>query len=409
MTSSPKNQQNMRNDHQSDEQNPFSLVDFFAMLIRWRRFLVINFLVVTLLAIVVSFLLPIWYKATGSILPPKEQGLLNTFGISSSLLKGLASPQRLSGLAPNLGMYNFIAILKSRSAMEAVVRKFDLINVYDVSDSSMELAIKELEDNAIFEIQEENYISIDVYDKDPQRAADMVNYFIAVMNDISIQLGTQEARSNREFIEKRLERNKSDLHAAEESLKTYQEKVGMMIVPEQNISSISAVAELYGMKAKKEVEVAILERTVTDDNKVLQQLRLELHELDKKLGTFPQTGLASFRLYRDVVIQQKIVEFLLPMYEQAKIDEQKDVPVILVLDKAVPPEKKYKPKRLLIVATASGLSIFFSFILILFKVYVDTLKRKQYDDYIRWKNLIAEVKDDLPLLRRKREHRNEGS
>ncbi len=36
------------------------------------------------------------------------------------------------------------------------------------------------------------------------------------------------------------------------------------------------------------------------------------------------------------------------MYEQAKVEEQKDVPVILVLDKAVPPKRKAKPKRLII-------------------------------------------------------------
>ncbi len=58
--------------------------------------------------------------------------------------------------------------------------------------------------------------------------------------------------------------------------------------------------------------------------------------------------------------QQRILEFVLPIYEQAKIDEQKDIPVLLVLDKAVPPEKKTKPQRSLIVLLFSFLTLIFS-------------------------------------------------
>ena len=38
-----------------------------------------------------------------------------------------------------------------------------------------------------------------------------------------------------------------------------------------------------------------------------------------------------------------------PLYEVAKIDEAKDAALIQVLDKAITPERKTKPKRLLIV------------------------------------------------------------
>jgi uncharacterized protein involved in exopolysaccharide biosynthesis len=68
----------------------------------------------------------------------------------------------------------------------------------------------------------------------------------------------------------------------------------------------------------------------------------------------------AFRLYRNLLIQQKILEFLVPLYEQARIDEQKDVPVVLVLDKAVPAERKDRPKRSLIVAIASVIALLVS-------------------------------------------------
>lgn len=334
------------------------LWDYAEILIRWRRFIAINFTVVVIFAVILSFLLPKWYKATASILPPKDQGLLNLFGATSSMLRGLSSLPRIGGFGQSPGVYNYFAILRSRSTMETVVRRFGLMSVYNIADSSMEKAIRELEGNTAFEMQDDEYVTIEVYDKDPRRAADIANSFVEILNERSISLGTQEARSNREYIEQRLELTRDSLRIAENALKDYQERSGMMITPEET-SAISSVAELYGMKAKREIEAAILGRTVTGDNESLRRIRLELSEIDKKLSTIPQTALEAYRKYRDVAILQKILEVLVPLYEQAKINENKDVPVLLVLDRAVPAERKARPQRLLIVLSISFISFFF--------------------------------------------------
>jgi len=346
--------------------------------------------------VIVSFLLPKWYKATCSIMPPKEQSIFGQLGSVGSLLKELSPTQKMGGFGQNLGVYNYLAILKSRTAMEGVIRKFDLIKVYDVSDSSMENTMKELKENVAFEIQDEDYITVDVYDKDPLRAAAMANYYVEVLNTISIQLGTQEARNNREFIAKRVDKSKEDLRNAEEILRKYQERSGLMIAPEQSSSGVSAIAELYGMKAKKEVELAILERSATKNNDLLQQLQIELSELGKKLGTFPEAGLESFRLYRNVAIQQKIVEYLIPLYEQAKINEQKDVPVLLVLDKAIPPEKKDKPKRSLIVLLVALVTAVFSIAAVFLIEGWNKFKISNPGQYQHFQSIIAFARTRKP-------------
>ncbi len=43
-----------------------------------------------------------------------------------------------------------------------------------------------------------------------------------------------------------------------------------------------------------------------------------------------------FRIYREVEIQSKIMEVTLPLFEQAKMEEHKSIPTILVIDEAVP-------------------------------------------------------------------------
>jgi uncharacterized protein involved in exopolysaccharide biosynthesis len=213
----------------------------------------------------------------------------------------------------------------------------------------MEKTIKELDGNVAFEEQTDDNITIEVYDKDPIRAANMANYFVDVLNEVSTRLGTQEVRSNREFIESRVSETQDSLRQTEEALREYQEHSGMIITPDQTTM---------------EVEVAIMEHNVIADNPTLVQKKLELLELNKKISTIPQIGLKSFRLYRDVAIQQKILEFLIPIYEQARIEEQKDLPVLLVLDKAVPAERKSKPQRVLIIVLASFLALTVSILLV---------------------------------------------
>jgi tyrosine-protein kinase Etk/Wzc len=370
-------------------------LDCLGVVIKWRQFIIVNVLVVAIIASVISFLLPKWYKATATLLPPKDQGLLNSLGSANSLLRGFGS-SKLGGLGQNLGAYNYFAILRSRTAFEATVNRFNLFKVYNIGDSSMEKAIEALNDNVTFEIQPDDYITIEVYDKEPQRAADIANYFIDQLNAISIRLGTQEARSNREFIQDRLTFVRDSLRQAEENLRKYQERTGIIISPEQSNSNFSAIAELYGLRARKEIELGILERTTSKENIELQQLQLELDEINKKVAGIPAAGVESYRLYRAVAIQQKIVEYLIPLFEQAKIDEQKKVPVILVLDKAKPPERKAKPRRMYIIGGAAIAALLFSLLLVFVRERVATILS---NDPAKRAKLQAIV-DNTPLIRR---------
>ena len=79
-----------------------------------------------------------------------------------------------------------------------------------------------------------------------------------------------------------------------------------------------------------------------------------------------QRGLEYIDKFRNVKFNQALLDLLYKQFELAKIDEAKDYPLIQVLDRAVPPEKKSKPKRASIVImytlVALFLSIFWAFI-----------------------------------------------
>ena len=55
------------------------------------------------------------------------------------------------------------------------------------------------------------------------------------------------------------------------------------------------------------------------------------------------------RLQRELEIQTELFKFLTMEYEEAKIEEAKDIPTVQVLDVAKVPERKSKPRRVLLV------------------------------------------------------------
>lgn len=327
-----------------------NLLHALNVLWKWKWFVIINTVAICFLVLVISLFVPNRYKAVARIIPPKQPDVLSMSSVSGSALRSLTGGlSRLGGLLGGTSnTYNYLAILKSRETSEEIVRSFNLPSVYDTKNKSIERAIEELEGYVSFDVETDDYISISVLDKDPERAAAMANTYVDILNRRSIQLAIQEARNNREFIEKSLKRTYADLALYEEELKQFQSKTGLVVNPSATSAGLGAVAELFALKVKKEIELGILQRTVDADNPLFKQAQVELSEINKKLSNIPDAGVDAIRIYRNILIQQKILEFVVPLYEQAKVDEARSIPVLLVLDKAIAPERKTTPKRMLI-------------------------------------------------------------
>jgi uncharacterized protein involved in exopolysaccharide biosynthesis len=79
----------------------------------------------------------------------------------------------------------------------------------------------------------------------------------------------------------------------------------------------------------------------------------------------PELATQYVRLYRDLQIQNKILEFITPLYEQAKVEENRSTPSVVVLDHAGVPERKARPKislyALLALVISSMISLFVVF------------------------------------------------
>ncbi|HKZ40335.1 MAG TPA: Wzz/FepE/Etk N-terminal domain-containing protein, partial [Candidatus Hodarchaeales archaeon] len=343
------------------------LLDFFSVVAKRKRHFTVFVLGVTVLTAGIVSVLPKWYKATASVFPAESADLFGGLGGISSLVSSISPVKKLSSLTGASELDRYIAILKSERALTAVIQKFDLVKVYEISKYTREKSMKELLSNVDIEQSDEGSLLVSVYDKEPQRAADMANFFVEMLNEINSELHVQNARANRNFIEQRYNKNLADIQTAQDAFKKFQLETGVVAVPEQIEASIKVAADLYAHLNIKEIELAILDRTVSTkhpsyNEKLIevQELRRQLHGMNegssaaandmKILLPFKQTpalGAEYLRLYRDVEIQYKILQFIAPLYEQAKVEENRSTPSVVVLDHASVPEMKAKPKILL--------------------------------------------------------------
>jgi uncharacterized protein involved in exopolysaccharide biosynthesis len=83
----------------------------------------------------------------------------------------------------------------------------------------------------------------------------------------------------------------------------------------------------------------------------------KLPAIFKPFNQIPQLGLTSLQLLRDIQIQNTIYQFVKQEYEKTRFEEEKVSSAVIVLDKAVPPDVRSKPRRTLMVLVAGGLSL----------------------------------------------------
>jgi uncharacterized protein involved in exopolysaccharide biosynthesis len=364
-----------------------TFLDFFVVVAKRRRFIAWSVLSVTLIATLFALLSPKWYKSTASVFPAEQASILTGLEGVSSLFKSLAPSRALSSLTGSSEADRYLAILKSDRVAEAMIKKFDLEHVYDYAGSSyaLEKSKKELSTNTEIELKDEGNLTVAVYDRDPQQAAAMANYYIELLNETNSELHVQNARSNREYIEQRYNKNLADLRDAEETMKQFQVRHGVFAVPEQAEATIKAGAELYAILAEKEIGLAALKRSLSESHPSVAAAEIEVEEIRRKLDNMnsgagkqtddvkilvpfkqaPELGIQYVRLYRNLEIQNKILEFLTPLYEQARIEERRSTPSVVVLDTASVPEKKAKPKVALYGSLAFVISLVFSLFLVL--------------------------------------------
>lgn len=304
----------------------------------------------TLIAGVVAFILPPWYRAEAELLPPSEED--SGFSLAS-LLRGIAVPGVRVPTAVTPADV-FIVVLQSRRVNDQVVKRFDLMKRY--KKKYMIDAVRELKHHTSFKLTPAGSIAITVEDRDRQLAADMANAYIEFLDRFNRESRMTKGRRTRVFIGERLAETRQEMQAAEQRLASYQAQNKTVALTPGMSSAIEEAARLVARRTALQVRLGVVQNYSQGSEEEVQ-IRQELAQLDRQMQALPETGLELARRVRDVKALEQVFALLTAQYEDARITEARDVVSIEVLDVATPPERKAWPKRGLIIAGAFLLSL----------------------------------------------------
>ena len=360
-------------DSEDDDGPTVSLTEIFTWLGEKKALIGAFTLGVFVLSCIVVLLLPPIYTARASFLPPGSQQQSTSAAALAALgsLGGLAG----GGLAGGLGTKSpdelYVALLKSDSVERNLDQRFNLRQHYDVE--SYEVLRKTLPSYIrVTGDKKSGLISIEVDDKDPQFAAALANAHEDEVTKLLGRLAVSEAQLRRVFYEKQLQDTKENLIKAEESLQAVQEKSGVIVLDKQAEALITGAALIRAQITEREVQLKVLRTSATEQNPAVMRLSSELRALhselarmesaqggaagsavDMPVGKIPQAAVGYVRARRELKLQETLLEGMVRQYEIAKLDEAKEGQTLQQVDIAVPPDRKSKPARALIVLAST--------------------------------------------------------
>jgi len=338
------------------------------------------------LGVLIAFIIPPKYQSTTQLMPPDTQSgsgmsLFSSFmGDSTSSATGGGGSDLGSLAGSLLGLKTpgelFVGVLQSRTVQDELINRFDLRKEYYVK--RYVAARKKLSDNTEISLDHKSgIITISVYDRHPQRAADMAREYVSELDALMAQLSTSSARRERIFLEERLRVVKQELDSASKDLAEYSSKNATLDVDDEGKAIVTAAAVLQGELIAAQSEAKGLEQIYTSNNVRVKSLYARIAELERKLnelggtkgvsagdvkpGTDEQGGSNNFLypslrqlpiigeryvdLYRRAKIDEKVFELLTAQYEMARVEEAKEIPTVKVLDVANVPERRSSPPR----------------------------------------------------------------
>ncbi len=347
-------------------ENKSITLELFHLLWKHRKPFLISYLSIVLVVVIFAFVAPKWYRSEVTFFVEEE--------VRGAPLQNMLLTTPLAFLGSRqITISRYLAMLYSRSLLAEIIDEFDLEGVYGKED--FEALHEELLSHLIFRDNLDGSISIICYYKgDPEKAARMANETFRLLRDMDERLTRQKATEYRKYMEDSYRQALNTLMAAEEEMRDYQHNFGLVSLEEQKQNLIELVADLESRKILYEIRrdylrkiaggdypelLSVMARINTIDEK-LQSLRVDSLSTDLTTGELPDRDLEFLRLYREVSIREKVVNFLTTNVEQAKIDERKEVTSIVLIDTAVPAERHARPRRLQIITLASFFGLFLS-------------------------------------------------
>jgi tyrosine-protein kinase Etk/Wzc len=330
---------------------PPSARRFVVASLERRRPIVAFVLAVMALSVAVALLLPNWYRAESTVLPPSEGN--SAFGIMAGLIQGAALSQ-VGMLSNSTASEVYAEILKSRTLREDLIRTFGLDRTYGTK--GMDRTLKALAQHMKVGIGASGVLVVQVEDRNPRRAAEMANRLVDELDRFNRETLNTRAKRTRQFLETRLADVQEKMRTSEATLTAYERKHGVVA----DASAVGGMASIMAQKLNLQVKRAYVSSYAARGSAAVRAMDAEIAAFDSELSRLPGLKNEGARLALDAEIQRRVFTLLTGQYEEARVEEMRDTPPLTALDRARAPELKSRPKRAVIVLAATVTALLLS-------------------------------------------------
>jgi uncharacterized protein involved in exopolysaccharide biosynthesis len=311
-----------------------------VLLKRWKLIVGLP-IAAAFVAAAISLLLTEKYTATATFVPEvDDQGVNLPSGLAGVAAQFGVSVPGGGGSSPNF----YADVLRSRTLRDQILLASfadarteapnDTVNLLDLLGIEGETEAKRLESgrtrlkniNSISIDGETNIVSVSVETPYPELSAAVANRFISLVNVFNLETRRSNAEERRLFIEGRVAAAQRELWEAEEEQKEFLQR-------------------------------------------------------NRQYRGSPDLQFQYDRLNRQVLIKQEVLTTLRRQYEEARIQEVNDTPIITVIDRAVPPVEKSSPQRRASVTLAFFLAGVLAIVGAFGAEYVEGARRRDEEDF----------------------------
>lgn len=330
--------------------------DAAADLFRRLPLLLVVALTVSLLAWASSHLITRLYTARTVLIPPQQQQSAASLALQNlGALAGIAGAT--AGVKSPVDQY--VALLQSRNAADAIVDQFELGNVY--GERWREDVLKQLAKRTRISVgRRDGLIVIEVDDNDARRAANIANAYVEQLRRLTSEFAITEAQQRRAFFERQMQAAKANLATAQAELQ--KSGFGEAAIRAEPRAIAESYARVRAEITATEVRLQGLRNALSDQAPEVQRAMAQLQALRAQLARVESAASSAsdgeyITRYREFKYQEALMELFLRQYELARVDESREGPLVQVVDVATPPERHSRPRHVLIGALAGGLTL----------------------------------------------------
>lgn len=322
----------------SPQNYSFDSVSILGIIIKYRKPILILTIIALIVSVIVSFIIKPKFKSTVILFPA------TTNSISQALLTDQLSgqPKDLLEFGEEEESEQLLQILHSDIIRSKVIEKYNLMAHYNIDpESSYPLTKlnKKFEDNISFQRTKFMAVEIEVLDTDPKVAADIANTISELLNETKTAIQRDRALKGLKISEDAYLSKVNQINEIKDSLKSINMK-GVFDFDEQSLALNDAYAKALVSGNQNGIK-----------------------SIEKQLNNLAMYGSEFLKYSQSLEYEVESLTKMREKYERAKVDAEKEIPHIFIVNRAFPAEKKSYPIRWLIV-TLSVLGTFLLSLLI---------------------------------------------